>query len=228
LQLALKTRDTLDQAGARVALLGRVGADLSEYGLRYSHAGFVWRDHPKGRWFVIHELNHCATAHSEVFDEGLGNFFLDDPLAYEALLVIPSSGVQEQLARLLSSSIPDRLHQHAYSMIAHPWATSYQNSNQWMLEVLAAALAPTGAVNSRSQAQAWLKAHDYLPSEIRLSPLTRLGARLFSANVRFDDHPLASRIAGQYQVVTVESASRFVARLDPQSVQYVVRLQAVP
>ena len=224
LQLALKTQQVLAQSDTTVALLGRVGSDLSAYGLRYSHAGFVWRNHPKGQWLVVHALNHCATATAAVFDEGLGNFFLDDPFAYEVLVVIPARDTQEKLRRLLSSTLSDQLHQAAYNMLAHPWSTRYQNSNQWVLELLAAAFAPAGLVTSRAQAQQWLRQQGYIPSEVQVSALQRLGARLFSANVQFDDHPFSDRIAGQYQVVTVESVVRFLNRLDPHTMQQVIRL----
>ncbi|HZX31063.1 MAG TPA: DUF2145 domain-containing protein, partial [Rhodocyclaceae bacterium] len=60
--LALKVREALDKSGAQVVILGRVGQDLSKYGLRYSHAGIIWRDHPDGRWLAVHELNECGTA----------------------------------------------------------------------------------------------------------------------------------------------------------------------
>ena len=63
-QLAVKTRDALDATGAQVALVARVGQDLSQYNLRFSHMAFVWRDHPQGRWLVMHELNQCGTAAS--------------------------------------------------------------------------------------------------------------------------------------------------------------------
>src|SRR5713226_3155735 len=166
---------------------------------------------------MVHELNRCATASSAVFDEGLGNFFLDDPFAYEALLLFPSRDTQEKLAHLLSSMLPGQFHQQAYSMIANPWSTRYQNSNQWMLELLAAALAPGGTVSTRAQVQQWLRQHGYIPSEVHVSALQRLGERVFSANVQFDDHLLADRIAGRYQVVTVESVVRFLTRLDQQT-----------
>jgi hypothetical protein len=223
LQLALKTRQVLTQSDTVIALLGRVGSDLSAYGLRYSHAGFVWRDHPKGQWLAVHALNHCATTTSTVFDEGLGNFFLDNPFAYEVLVVIPSRDTQEKLRHLLSSPLSDHLHQAAYNMLAHPWSTRYQNSNQWVLELLAAAVAPAGLVNSRVQAQRWLHQQGYIPSEVQVSALQRLGARLFSANVQFDDHPFSDRITGHYQVVTVESVVRFLIWLDPHTTQQVVR-----
>ena len=53
LQLAHETFERLTKSGAQVALIARAGQDLSRYGVRYSHLGFVWRDHPKGAWRVI-------------------------------------------------------------------------------------------------------------------------------------------------------------------------------
>jgi hypothetical protein len=29
--------------------------------------------HPKGPWRVVHELNQCGTADSDIYDEGLGS-----------------------------------------------------------------------------------------------------------------------------------------------------------
>ena len=47
--MAVKLRQALDQSGAKIAIVGRVGSDISEHGSRYTHAGFVQRDHAKGR-----------------------------------------------------------------------------------------------------------------------------------------------------------------------------------
>ena len=93
-----------------------------------------------------------------------------------------------------------------------------------MLELLAATFAPADFITTRAQAHQWLRQQGYIPSEVQVSALQRLGARLFSANVQFDDHPFSDRIAGQYQVVTVESVVRFLIRLDPHTTQRVIRL----
>ena len=102
-----------------------------------------------------------------------------------------------------------------YSMVAYPWSTRYQNSNQWLLEVLAGALAPEGSVLNRSQAQSWLKRSGYQPTLLRLGPLERLGGRLFRANIAFDDHPIELRSANRIYTITVDSIADFVRRLDP-------------
>jgi hypothetical protein len=224
LDLGLKTRSTLEASGTRVAIIGRIGSDLSEYGLRYSHAGFVWRDHPSGRWRVVHMLNQCGTPNSDLFAEGLGNFFLDDPLVYEALLVIPSAELQAHIVRVLGSELPRRFYEPKYSLIANPWATLYQNSNQWLLEVTAAASSDAAAA-SRAAAQRWLRLQGYAPAVLVLPPLKRLGARLFAANTRFDDHTTVEWSTSRYNVVSVESVERFMRRIDVEARSVMVTLE---
>jgi hypothetical protein len=210
LNLALKTREALEASGAQVAMVARAGQDLSRHGLRYSHLGWAWRDHPKGRWFVVHELNACGTAASELYDEGLGNFFLTDLVSYEALIVIPPPEAQAKIAGRLAREPALALHQPRYNMVAHPFSTKYQNSNQWGMETLAAALAPEGSVADRAGAQAWLRQNGFTPTTLQLSTLTRLGGRMFRANVAFDDHPDERRYAGRIDTTTVEAAAAFL------------------
>jgi hypothetical protein len=224
LQLALQAYQALDTSGARLALIGRVGSDLSKHKLRYSHMGMAWRDHPKGRWTVVHMLNQCGTASSALYDEGLGNFFNDDPFAYEAIVAIPGEENQERVIKALGTALPASLYQPQYNMVSYPWATKYQNSNQWLLEVLAAAWAPPGTVFNRQQAQAWLKQSGYQPTLLRLGPLERLGGRMFRANIAFDDHPNELRFSDQIYTVTVESIVELARRLDPATRIVVLKL----
>jgi len=72
MQMALKTRQALEASGASAAVVARVGSDISEHGLRYTHAGAVLRDHPKGKWIFVHLLNDCGSDRSGIYDEGLG------------------------------------------------------------------------------------------------------------------------------------------------------------
>lgn len=199
----------LDQSNAQVVILGRVGSDLSQYGLRFSHTGFALRAYSAGPWTIIHLLNHCGTDSSSLYDEGLINFFTDDPFSYEALIATPSPEVQRALMQALRSPLVWRLHQPHYNTIAYPRSLNFQNSNQWLLEMVIAALAH-GQVNSRSDAQQHPLMQQYQPDKIAIDPLTRLGGGLFKANITFTDHPLADRLKGQYPVVTVRSIIRFL------------------
>ncbi len=205
---ANKLRQTLIDNDVQVALIARIGQDLSKYGLRYSHVGFVLRDHPKGKWIVIHELNRCGTGESEIYDEGLANFFLDDMIGFDSLVVIPDREKQRRLVATFSSQTPGALHSSAYNMLAYPFSTKYQNSNGWILEVLSASLMEK-SMPTRSNVQDWYKMNGYVPATIRLSALERLGGRLFRANVAFDDQPFGERMSGQIEFVSVESIADF-------------------
>ncbi len=222
LTLAHEAFETLEKSTAEVALIARAGQDLSKYKLRYSHFGFVWRDHPKGKWRVTHELNECGTANSDLFDEGLGNFFLDDLWKMEAVILIPETAIQQRLAALFRNRAHLKFHDARYNMLAYPFATKYQNSNQWALEVFAASESRDTVITTRDQAQQWLRLTGYQPTELKLGALTRLGARVTRANVAFDDHPDELRWSDRIRTVTVESVFAFVSRREPGAVRIVL------
>lgn len=203
----------LNASGGDVALIARQGQDLSAYGLKYLHAGLAYRAGPGQPWRVYELLNECGTAASGLWVDGLANFFLDGPFSYDALLLVPPAPAAERLKLALRDTVQlHRLHQPHYSMVAYPFATAYQNSNQWILEVLAQAAADQGRVATRQEAQAWLQAAGYRPSEMRIGAFKRLGGRMFKANVAFDDHPNNLRYAGRINTVTVDSISEFLRR----------------
>ncbi|MBI3067403.1 MAG: DUF2145 domain-containing protein [Betaproteobacteria bacterium] len=225
MQLGYRTRQIAEGAGASVALVGRVGSDVSEYGLRYTHIGALVRDHPKGRWIFVHVLNECGSSRSDVYNEGLANFYLDDPHDYEGVVVVPSPQYQRRLAELAEALLGPSaraLHEPSYNMIAHPRSEKYQNSNQWLLELMAAAHAPQGSISTRAQAQAYLAQRGFTGDPIRIPALKRLGARFFSANVRLEEHEQKGSY-GVYETVTVRSVIRFLDRIDNVVLRRVVR-----
>jgi len=202
---------TLDKRGASVALLGRVGQDLSKYGLKYSHVGFVYRSAPGAPWRIAHLLNTCGTAQSDLWYEGVGNFFLDDMFSFNSELAIPPQPLVKRLLALLQDASALRaVHNANYSLVSYPFSTRYQNSNVWVLETLAAAESRDTKISNREQAQAWLKLAGYQPSEIHMGPLMRLGGRMFKANVAFDDHPNELRYSDRIRTVTVDSITKFL------------------
>lgn len=204
MDLAAQTSDALDASGQQVVVLARAGQDLTAYGLHYSHLAFAIRT-PEGPWRVVHKLNQCGTAVGAVYRQGLGEFFMDDLWRYEAAWVVPAAPVQAQLATLLQS-VPRTLALHwaPYSVVSYSWGQTYQQSNQWALETLASAMEP--GITDRGRAQAWLRFKGFEPTTLAIGPLARLGGRVGSANVAFDDHPTARRFSNRIDTTTVESA----------------------
>jgi hypothetical protein len=211
LDLALATARQLDASGAQVLLLARAGQDLSKYGLQWSHLGFAYRDPAVGAWRVLHKLNHCGTDHAAVYRQGLGEFFMDSPHRYDAAFTVLAPALQAALLPVLTDNARAvRFDERRYSMVAYAFGTTYQQSNQWALETLAAAAAP--GIVSRRAAQDWLRAQGYVPTDLRLSTLTRLGGRLTRANIAFDDHPSERRFASHIDTVTVDSMFDWLPR----------------
>ena len=56
------------------------------------------------------------------------------------------------------------MHTRPYSMVSYVWGLRYQQSNQWALETLAAAVEPS--IQGREQAQAWLRFKGYQPTTL--------------------------------------------------------------
>ena len=218
--LALHTAQKLDQSGAQVVALARIGQNLSEYGVRYSHFGLAYRDN--GRWRVVHKLNQCGTAHAAVYRQGLGEFFLDDLYEYEAAVVIPTPEIQARLLPVLRDNARlAQLNTPSYSMVAYPWAQTYQQSNQWALETFAMAQEP--AAVSRERAQAWLKLQGYTPTTLHIGPLKRMGGRMTAANIAFDDHPNEKRFTDRIDTVTVDSVFAWLNRTGMAGSAIVIR-----
>jgi hypothetical protein len=209
MQLAEHTANKLDQSGAQVVALARIGQNLGEYGVRYSHFGLAYRDN--GKWRVVHKLNQCGTAYAAIYRQGLGEFFLDDLYEYEAAVVVPTPEIQAKLLPVLRDNARlAQLNTPAYSMVAYPWAQTYQQSNQWAIETMAMALEP--AAVSRERAQAWLKLQGYTPTTLHIGPLKRMGGRLTAANIAFDDHPNEKRFTDRIDTVTVDSVFAWLNR----------------
>ena len=149
LELAERTARALDASGAQVVVLARAGQDLSKYRLRWSHLGLAYRDGEQ--WRVLHKLNQCGSASADLYRQGLGEFFLDDPFEYRAALAVLTPELQERLLPLLKDNArAAQLHTPAYSMLAYPWAQTYQQSNQWAIETLAMSQEPTATTREPS------------------------------------------------------------------------------
>jgi len=216
LGLGERTARALDASGAEVVLLARAGQDLSQYRLRWSHLAFAYRVKPPegdapGTWRVVHKLNHCGSDRAGLYRQGLGDFFLDSPHRFEAAYAVLRPDVAQRLRPVLEDNARlARWHERRYSVVSYAWGTRYQQSNQWLTETLAGALAPEAA--DRERAQAWLRLQGYEPTRLRIGALTRLGGRMTQANVAFDDHPSHLRFSDRIDTVTADSVFAWVSR----------------
>jgi hypothetical protein len=209
LELAAHTASWLDASGAKVAVIARAGQNLDQYGLRYSHLGFIYRDDTAKAWRVVHKLNECGSDRADVYRQGLAEFYLDDLYRYEGAVMVLKPEVQKNLLPILKeSTMAAALHEPRYNMVAYPWSVKFQQSNQWALETLALAVEPS--VSSRARAQAWLQFKGYQPSALKINSVTRMGARVARANVSFSDHPDDNLYANRVETITVDSVFRFL------------------
>lgn len=206
---AMRVVAELDRADAPVALVARVGTDLSKQGLVYSHVGFALRDHADGRWTVLHLLNECGTDNSSLHAQGLVNFFADDLVNQDARIVWLQPALAQRLADHLRRLPRNALHQPAYNLIARPGSADYQNSTAWVLETLAAVM-PASDLANRRAAYAYARTHGFQPDTIHIAYSKRVLGGLFRTNTIFTDHSVGTRLSGEYPVVTVHSILRYL------------------
>lgn len=213
LELGQRTAQALDQADRDVAVIARAGQNLRRWGQEYSHIGLVYRWRGTSTappvWRVVHKLNYCGAATADLYRQGLAEFFWDglyEPKA--AVIPLTARAAQELLAVLTDQDRLITMHEPAYSMLAYPWSTRYQQSNQWVLETIAMAMEPE--VDRRDRAQMWLKFKGYQPERLKISAMKRLGARISRANIEFDDHPNALRFSNRIDTTSADSVLRWL------------------
>lgn len=186
--------------GAGAALVARSGLNLALLGQRYSHAAISVQDHPVGAWGVRQLYFACAEGRPRLFDQGLAGFVLgvaDDGPAFISLLRLPPDAAQPLAHTAMDKAAALALLGGEYSANAYPFATRYQNCNQWVVELLAAAW---GEGATREQAQGWLATQGYTPSVVDASaPWVWLPA-LAIPWVHLDDHSAADVQALRFAV----------------------------
>lgn len=206
---AMRVVAALEEADAPVALVARVGTDLSKQGLVHSHIGFALRDHRDGRWTVLHLLNECGTARSALHAQGLVNFFADDLVNQDARIVWLQPALAQRLADHLRGLPLNALHEQAYNLIARPGSREYQNSTAWVLETIAA-VASMPELQDRHAAYVWAQRDGFRPDIVHIAYAKRVLGGLFGVNTIFTDHSAGTRLSGKYSVVTVRSIFRYL------------------
>jgi len=219
LQLVAQVRQELQRSGQAVALVARSGVDLGRFDLRYSHAGIALRDSPNTPWSVRQLYYACDEQRPRLFDQGLAGFLLaadDLPTAHVTLLLPPPEAAPALAAAALDGALALGLLAADYSANAFAFSTRYQNCNQWVAELLAAAWGGLGPQPTRGQAQAWLQMEGYEPHRFAAAPLLYQLARLVPL-LHHDDHPGNDQAAAVFRVSMPDSLQAFVAQQWPQT-----------
>ena len=225
LHFAAIVREQLEQhrqdQAPPLALVSRSGLDLSLLGQRYSHSGWVQITAPEpevaGVWEVRQLYYACQDQGPRLFDQGLSSFVKgthDPDLGFVSLVWLPPEASAALAPQVADKASALALLGNQYSANAYPFSERYQNCNQWTLEMLATV---EGPVPNRAQAQAWLRARDYHPTEIQLHWPPLLWLSQLSPWLHSDDHPDSDLDQSQFSVSLPESLESFVRQLWPQA-----------
>jgi hypothetical protein len=161
----------------------------------------------------------CEERRPRIFDQGLPGFVLgmDDPdRSQVSALLLPADAA----AALERAALDDRralqLLAPVYSANAYAYGLRYQNCNQWVVEMLAAAWSgERDAGRSRADAQAWLREQGYRPTRIDIATQPWLWFALALPWLHADDHPQADVEQGALEVSMPASIEGFVLAAVP-------------
>jgi len=212
-------KQELEKSGATMAVVARSGTDLSRFGVRYSHAGFSLKHSPDTPWAVRQLYYACEENKPLIFDQGMAAFLLgtnEPDLGYVSVLLLPAEPAAALEHSALDNAMALKLLGGTYSANSYPFSDRYQNCNQWVAEMMAAAWGlPPDSPTPRSQAQAWLKAQGYEPQvmDVGWRPLMWLGHLIPWVNS--DDHPDEDTAQALYRVSMPASLERFVQARHP-------------
>jgi len=214
LQFAAVARRELEASGERVALVARSGIDLSRFDVRYSHAGISLKASDNAAWSVRQLYFACDEGRPRLYDQGLAGFVLgtDDPsVGYVSIVSVPREAATDLERAALDNARALRLLAADYSANAFPFSVRYQNCNQWVIEMLAAAwggLDDGEALRARSQA--WLAGRHYDPPAIDVGSHALMFAGAFVPWIHYDDHPEQDRYALRFRTSLPTSIEAFV------------------
>jgi hypothetical protein len=198
--------------GARLAIVFRTGEtrDQLPENISYTHGAF-WTFVPitleDGRnisGYAVYNLYHGDGVTRPVDTSYLHQDFPFDFVAPTAVddvaVIIPSPEMQRRILTIMDSPAYKALHVEPYSLVSNPHDPKYQNCNEFMLDVIAAAAWET---TDMVQIKANLKQH-FKAAEVKTSLFERIFAPIAQKRIKTDDQ--GSRI----MTVTYESMAAFM------------------
>ena len=193
--------------GARVALVfrsGRAREDLPA-GVRYTHGAF----------WVCSELETDDDRRASYLEQDWPLNFTQGDVIGEVGILIPSPEMQRRLEFMLNTGADEVLHQPDYSLVSNPHDLRFQNCNEYLLDVMAAAAwETTDREQIKANLQAWFE-----PAPIRAGLLARLFGPSVDDRLRMEDQ------RGTIRTTTYSALARFLGDYDLLSAQYELRAE---
>ena len=213
-------RNVLGASDGDAVLISRSGLDLSRFHIRYSHAAVAWRS-SIGDWSARQLYYACDERRPRIYDQGLAGFAMgiDDPsLGYISIVRLPAEAAQALQRASQDSSLALHLLAKDYSANAYAYSLRYQNCNQWLVELLAAALGNLADGDDlRSRAQQWLRQAPYAPQPVDVDSHALMFAANFVPLLHLDDHPQDDAFAMRLKISLPSTIEAFVQAQLPGS-----------
>lgn len=198
--------------GAKLAIVFRTGRPRSQLpeGISYTHGGF-WVHRTirtaDGRTQQGYAVYNLYAGDGKAWSKIESRLVQDYPLDFtrgstvdDMAVIIPSPEMQRRIIEVIDSPTYQAVHNPAYSLVANPWKRTYQNCNNFMLNVIAAAIWQT---SNPDQITADLKAH-YKPTLVKANAVLRLFGPIADQRLRTDDQQ------GPIRTATYESMAEFM------------------
>lgn len=210
----------LTASGQSAAIVSRSGLDLSRFGMRYSHAGISLKASQNTPWSIRQLYYSCDEKKPRIFDQGMAGFVIgteDASLGYISVVLLPEEPAKNLAAAALDNAQSLKLLSLQYTANAYAFAQQFQNCNQWVIELLAAAFSGPShpAKESRNAAQQWLQDNDYLPALMDVGNRLLMWVASWVSLLSNEDHPESDLAAKVYKVSMPSSIEAFVLRQFP-------------
>lgn len=207
-------KTVLETSGHSMAVIARSGINLDRFGLRYSHAALTLRNNPNTPWSVRQLYFSCEEEVPRIYDQGLAGFLIDQDnsrLPFISLVFLPAPEERAVEKAALDKPLTLELLGKSYSANAYAFSTLFQNCNQWVVELIAHALGHLPDEGDlRADAQQWLAAEHYQPTEVKVrNPFIVMGGLLVPL-VHSADHPQQNIAAGRFLVSMPGSVGAFL------------------
>lgn len=198
--------------GARVAMVFRAGRmrDQLPEGISYTHGAFWVHRTIKtadGGALQGYAVYNLYAGDGKAWSKIESRLVQDWPLDFtrgstvnDMAVIIPSPEMQRRILAVIDSPTYEKVHNPAYSLVANPWSRKYQNCNNFMLNVLAAA---AWEIDDPQRITANLKAH-YKPTIVKANAVMRLFGPIADQRLRTDDQQ------GPIRTATYESLAVFM------------------